>query len=138
MLDGTPVAATPALEVLQVSSLQPLRQGTRHIGRGATSPVKDAACAPSDPPQSPHCVPVLREGNWWGINSGGGPGSRRAASAAVEGHPSPTPSLRKGAMPTPRPPVGGSEESKQKVDQEEQCKGRERLGVPPCLTVIGA
>ena len=27
-------------------------------------------------------------------------------------------------MPTPRPPVGGSEESKQKVDQEEQCKGQ--------------
>ena len=26
-------------------------------------------------------------------------------------------------MPTPRPPVGGSEESKQKVDQEEQCTG---------------
>jgi single-strand DNA-binding protein len=27
-------------------------------------------------------------------------------------------------VPTPRPPVGGSEESKQKVDQEEQCKGQ--------------
>ena len=33
-------------------------------------------------------------------------------------------------MPTPRPPVGGSEESKQKVDQEEQGPG---LGSPPSL-----
>lgn len=33
-------------------------------------------------------------------------------------------------MPTPRPPVGGSEESKQKVDQEEQCQAQ---GSPPSV-----
>jgi len=31
-------------------------------------------------------------------------------------HPQPLP-VKEGALPTPRPPVGGSEESKQKVDQ---------------------
>src|SRR3982751_2954112 len=98
MLDGTPVAATPVLEELQGSSLQPLRQETCHIGCAAASPVKCAACAPSDPPQSPHRAPVLREGDLWGDQRRGGPGKRRAASAADEDHPSPPPSLRGGGV----------------------------------------
>jgi len=66
------------------------------------------------PPAAP---PSFLEGDLWGDQRRGGPGNRRTASAASKTtHPQPLP-VREGALPTPRPPVGGSEESKQKVDQ---------------------
>src|SRR5215208_3019235 len=66
------------------------------------------------PPAAP---PSFLEGDLWGDQRRGGPVNRRTASAASKTtHPQPLP-LREGALPTPRPPVGGSEESKQKVDQ---------------------
>ena len=49
-----------------------------------------------------------------GGSKSGGPGNWLTASAADEDHPSPTPSREGRGLPTPRPPVGGSEESKQK------------------------
>jgi len=47
----------------------------------------------------------------------GGPGCWLTASAARDKTTPPQPlPLKEGALPTPRPPVGGSEESKQTVD----------------------
>ena len=70
------------------------------------------------PPHPPSCAPVLQVRGLVGEQTRGGPGSWRTASAAEKTttHPQPLP-VREGALPTLRPPVGGNEESKQKVDQ---------------------
>jgi hypothetical protein len=66
MLDGTPVAATPVLGELLVSSLQPLRQGTCHIGCAA-SPVKGCSQRAERPTATPHAPPSFVRGTCGGI-----------------------------------------------------------------------
>lgn len=62
------------------------------------------------PPRSPHQPPQLGEGDLWGdLHAVGQRCWRTAVAAGHPTHPPPLP-VRAGAVPTPRPPVGGSEE----------------------------
>ena len=79
-----------------------------HRPRHCAARGEGAARAPVVPPRSPHGAPVELRGGLVGGSSSGGPGNWLTASAAKKTtHPQPLP-VREGAMPTPRPPVGGS------------------------------
>jgi hypothetical protein len=61
----------------------------------------------------PNCAPVQDEGDLWGDQKTRR-GERPAAFRRAGRDPIPNPFPREGAMPTPRPPVGGSEEVRAK------------------------
>ena len=108
-LGGTSVAEPPALGTSRSSSRS--CDARRAAGRCARRPT-------AIPPQAPRAG----RGGLVGGSSCGGPGSWLTASAGGH-HPSPTPSREEGAMPTPRPPVGGSEEVQARGSAFDACVG---------------
>jgi hypothetical protein len=110
-LGGTSAAEPPLLVNLRSAALQPLRQSSWHSGRDAAPPGgRGQPVRQSSHRAPPSCAPVELRGGLVGGSSSGGPGNWLTASAARHTtHPQPLP-VREGVMPTPRPPVGGSEE----------------------------
>ena len=110
-LGGTSAAEPPLLVNLRSAALQPLRQSSWHSGRDAAPPGgRGQPVRQSSHRAPPSCAPVELRGGLVGGSSSGGPGNWLTASAARNPtHPQPLP-VREGVMPTPRPPVGGSEE----------------------------
>jgi hypothetical protein len=110
-LGGTSAAEPPLLVNLRSAALQPLRQSSWHSGRDAAPPGgRGQPVRQSSHRAPPSCAPVELRGGLVGGSSSGGPGNWLTASAARHPtHPQPLP-VREGVMPTPRPPVGGSEE----------------------------
>src|SRR5512139_4336177 len=94
---------------MRSAALQPLCQASWHSVRDAAPPVGEgAARAPVVPPRSPHAPPSNCEGDLWGdLQAVGRETGSLLRLLRDTTHPQPLP-VREGAMPTPRPPVGGS------------------------------
>ncbi len=92
------------------SPLQPPRQASWHIGRDAASPEHGQRVRQASHRAPPSCAPVKCEGDLWGdLQAVGRETGSLLRLLKNPTHPPPLP-VREGAMPTPRPPVGGSEE----------------------------